>query len=68
MGFEPCFERLLDSGFGFAAGEHDIAAGDVGADGLEAERLAHRLELAHRQLAGAADIDRTEPGDKGGHR
>jgi hypothetical protein len=66
--FEPRFQRLLHRGFGFAADENDIAAGDVGADVLEPQRLAHRLELAHRELAGAADIHCAEQGDEGGHR
>jgi hypothetical protein len=60
IGREPFLQRGLHRGFRFAAGEDDIAAGDVGADGTEPQFLADRLEIAHRQLAGAADIDRTQ--------
>jgi hypothetical protein len=60
IGFKSLFKRRLDCGFGLAAGEDDIAACDVGADGSEAEFLADGLEIAHRQFAGAADIDRAE--------
>jgi hypothetical protein len=67
MPFKLRFQRLLHGGFGFAAGEHHIAAGDVGADAGKSQRLAHRLQLAHRQLAGAADIHRTQKGNEGGH-
>src|SRR5690349_18821857 len=47
-----CFDRAL----GLAALADDIAAGDVGANRSESGGFAHRLELAHRQLSGAADI------------
>jgi hypothetical protein len=67
IAFERGFQRLLHRGFGFAGGEDHIAAGDVGFDAGKAQRLAHRLQLGHRQLAGAADIHRTKQGNEGGH-
>jgi len=60
IGLQSLFKRGLDGGFGLAAGEDDIAAGDEGADGSEPQLLADIPEVAHRQLAGAADIDRTQ--------
>ena len=45
------------------AGEHHVAAGDVGAHLAEAGLLAHGAQLLHRQLAGAADVDRAQQGD-----
>ncbi|MGY4359938.1 hypothetical protein ACVW0J_006431 [Bradyrhizobium sp. i1.7.7] len=67
VGVQALFEGGLDYSFRLAAREDDVAARNIGAHGGEAELLAHGLELTHRQLAGAADIDGTQQGDEAAH-
>src|SRR5262249_6714135 len=50
----------LDPGLGLPARKDDVSARDVGPDLEESGPLAQALEVAHRQLAGAADVDGPE--------
>ena len=67
IGVQALLERGLHLRLGGLAFEHNIAAGDVGLHLREAGVLAHRFQIGHRQLAGAADIDRAQQCDVFGH-
>src|SRR5690606_5782647 len=67
MGEQALLQRGPGPRRGGVAVEDHVAAGDVGPDPGAAFGLAHGHQLGHRQLAGAADIDRTQQGDKAGH-
>ena len=49
------------------AREDHVAAGDIGPDLVQPQPFAQRLQIGHRDLAGAADIDRPQQCDPGGH-
>jgi len=64
---ESGFEDGLDCGFGLAGLEDDVAAGDPGADGFEAEVFTEGLEVGHGKAAGSHEVEGAEKGDVGGH-
>jgi hypothetical protein len=47
--------------------EEDVAAGDVGGDVAEGERLEAGLEGGHADEVPAADVDPAQEGDEAGH-
>ena len=65
IGLQAGFERRPDLGFGFPAVEDHIAAGDEGSDLGKAGSLAHGLQVAHRKLAGAADVHGSQKRNEG---
>jgi hypothetical protein len=67
IGVQSLFECGLDRRLRLAACEDDVAACNIGAHGGVAELLAHGLEFAHRQFAGAADIHGTQQCDERTH-
>ena len=48
--------------------EGDVAALDIGLDVVEAELVADRAEVAHRDLVLPTDVDPPEEGDEASHR
>jgi hypothetical protein len=60
VGLEPLFKRSLDFCLGQTALEEDIARGDKGSHRCKTGALAHRLQVAHGQFAGPANIHGTQ--------